>query len=154
MKKMMMMAVAALALVLAACGDPEKEPTQPLVLTVDGIGTITADTTITLTKSILDPVSGRNRMEIKGTLAGPKEVEVLITRSDLGFSDEFCAAGQCTPSNGELKQTIALLLAADGANWYAHYFPSATADYTVEYVFNGGTKPLRLKVVYSYKSLI
>lgn len=123
-----------------------------LILNVEGFGEVTEqgmDTVITATQT--DPLSGKQRMELKGSLLSNGPLTVTVTRSQTDLSDEFCCANQCTAGNGQTTETLSFN--PDGlASWYVHYNPSPGSDVQMTYLFSDNIDTLELRVRYLYQS--
>ena len=67
---------------------------------------VTENTTITVTEYEYDEDLEEALMEVKGQLYSDESqnITVTITRQSTGIIDQFCAAGNCVPGNGELTQ--------------------------------------------------
>lgn len=123
-----------------------------LILNVEGFGEVTEqgmDTVITATQT--DPLSGKQRMELKGSLLANGPLTVTVTRSQTGLSDEFCCANQCTAGNGETIETLSFN-PDEFASWYVHYNPSPDSDVRMTYRFSDNTDTLELRVRYLHQS--
>ena len=125
-------------------------PLLALNVTVDGYGEVPAQgLEITVTEMEQDILSGKNVMELQGTIVSSQAVRVTITRSAQGTEDEFCCAGQCIPGNGE--QIDRLDFPSVGTTtWFAHYYPASATDVTMQYVFStADEEPLTVTVHYN-----
>lgn len=107
-----------------------------LIVSVDGYGDIPEEgLEITVTEAEEDILTGKPLVTIEGTLVNNGALNVTITRSITGISDEFCCAGECTAGNGQLTEI--LTFTPNGiTNWFAHYEP-ADSFTTVVYTFVG-----------------
>ena len=84
-----------------------------------------------------------------------ENITVTITRSTTGIFDQFCAAGNCVPGNGELTQELQFTIGSMEAlrRWFTHYTATTPSQETIVYAFNDGANPVvKLTVVYSYKT--
>lgn len=166
MKKFFYVLLSAAALCLfTACGEPDGpdkpddrpeflDPSKPSSMEVFCMGKpILDDTTIEVTESHEDELSGNVMMEVRGTVSGAQAFRVTIKRSDAGREDELCAGIQCVPGDGELAQDIDYKLPAGqtSAAWYAHYTPSESGVYTVTYSFQNYDRTINLTINYNYK---
>ena len=95
-------------------------------------------------------------MEVRGQLYSDESqnITVTITRSSEGIIDQFCAAGNCVPGNGELSQVCEFTVGTQPfqRSWFTHYTPLEEGSETIVYTFNDGVNPtLTLTIKYSYK---
>lgn len=128
---------------------PQILTTQQFTLSVNGIGEITHDTTITITDIEENIFTGKPQMGIDGVLAFDGTLYVDIQREDTNVDDQFCCADKCINSDGERIQQLDFNVKGI-SSWFTHLTPEETKDYTITYTFNShSTKPLRLTVVYS-----
>ena len=117
---------------------------------------ITQNTTIRITEYEWDEDMEEALMEVRGQLYSDESqnITVTITRQSTGIIDQFCAAGNCVPGNGELNQVCDFVIgtAALQRSWFTHYTPFEAGTETIEYTFNDGVNPtLTLTIQYSYK---
>lgn len=121
-----------------------------LIINVAGFGEIPAEgMRIEMTEAEEDPLTGKMVMELNGTLLCNTELNVSITRSESGLSDEFCCAGDCRMGNGETTEQLSYT--PEGmATWFAHYNPAPNSDVTVNFVFSDGSDSRTLTVHYLY----
>jgi hypothetical protein len=94
-------------------------------------------------------------MEVKGQLYSDESqnITVTITRQNTGVIDQFCAAGNCVPGNGELNQVCEFTVgtAAFQRSWFTHYTPMDKGNEVISYEFNDGVNPsITLTIKYSY----
>jgi hypothetical protein len=69
--------------------------------------------------------------------------------------DQFCAAGNCVPGNGELNQVCEFVVGAMEMqrSWFTHYTPMEAGEEVISYEFNDGVNPaITLTIKYSYKT--
>lgn len=116
---------------------------------------ITKDTTIVLTEYEWDEDLEEALMELRGQLYSDESqaITVTITRSATGIIDQFCAAGNCIPGNGELTQVCEFTIGTMPMqrSWFTHYSPSEAGTETIQYAFSDGINPtLTLTIKYSY----
>ena len=118
---------------------------------------VTANTTIIVTDYEYDEDLEEALMEIKGQLYSDEsqKITVTITRQSTGIVDQFCAAGNCVPGNGELTQVCEFTIgtAAFQRSWFTHYTPSQAGEEVIVYTFNDGVNPaIALTVKYCYQT--
>ena len=118
--------------------------------------TITKDTTIVVTEYDYDEDLEETLMEVRGQLYSDEteNITVTITRQNTGIIDQFCAAGNCIPGNGELNQVCEFTVgtAAIQRSWFTHYTPNKPSTEVIVYTFNDGVNPtIKLTVRYSYE---
>lgn len=118
---------------------------------------ITENTTITVTEYEWDEDLEEALMEVKGQLYSDesKNITVTITRQNTGVIDQFCAAGNCVPGNGELNQVCEFVIGtmAMQRSWFTHYTPMEAGTEEISYEFNDGVNPsITLTIKYSYKT--
>ena len=116
---------------------------------------ITQNTTIRITEYEWDEDLEEATMGITGSLYSDESqnITVTITRQNIGIIDQFCAAGNCIPGNGELNQVCEFTVgtAAFQRSWFTHYTPFEDGTETIAYTFNDGVNPtLTLTIQYSY----
>lgn len=116
---------------------------------------ITENTTITVTEYEYDEDLEEALMEVKGQLYSDEtqNISVTITRQSTGIIDQFCAAGNCVPGNGELTQVCEFVVGTMPMQrtWFTHYTPSVAGTETISYEFNDGVNPtITLTINYSY----
>ncbi len=125
---------------------------QAIVVEVDGQGELTEEgMEFTVNEASIDPLSGLPVMGVKGTLICSDAMQVRITRSTEGLTDEFCCAGQCQGGNGQTVQ-ILNYNPAGFASWYIHYNPAAGSNETITYTFSEGAESLTMTVHFNYDS--
>ena len=67
--------------------------------------------------------------------------------------DQFCAAGNCVPGNGELNQVCEFVVGAMEMerSWFTHYTPMEAGEEVISYTFDDGVNPaITLTIKYSY----
>lgn len=116
---------------------------------------ITKDTTLIITEYEYDEDLEEATMGVEGVMYSDEsqQITVSITRSAEGIFDQFCAAGNCVPGNGEVKQELSFTIGsmASMRRWFTHYTPLADGAETITYAFNDGTNPtVTLTIKYSY----
>ncbi len=116
---------------------------------------ITKDTTIVVTEYEYDEDLEEALMEVKGQLYSDESqnITVTITRKNTGIIDQFCAAGNCIPGNGELTQVCEFTVgtAAFQRSWFTHYTPLETGEEIISYTISDGVNPaITLTIKYSY----
>ncbi len=125
---------------------------QAIVVEVDGQGELTEEgMEFTVNEASIDPLSGLPEMRIEGTLISSGVLQVSITRSSTGLTDEFCCAGQCKTGNGETTEI--LNYTPEGlSDWFIHYNPAAGSNETITYTFSEGAESLTMTVHFNYDS--
>ena len=118
---------------------------------------VTGNTTILVTDYEWDEDLEEALMELKGQLYSDEseDITVTITRQSTGIIDQFCAAGNCIPGNGELTQVCEFTIgtAAFQRSWFTHYTPSQAGEEVIVYTFNDGVNPaIALTVKYNYQT--
>ena len=118
---------------------------------------ITENTTITVTEYEWDEDLEEALMEVKGQLYSDESqnIKVTITRQNTGVIDQFCAAGNCVPGNGELNQVCEFVVGTMPMqrSWFTHYTPMEAGTEEISYEFNDGVNPsITLTIKYSYKT--
>lgn len=116
---------------------------------------VTQNTTITITEYKWDEDLGEALMEVRGQLYSDESnnITVTITRQSEGVIDQFCAAGNCVPGNGELTQVCEFVVGAMEMqhSWFTHYTPMEASNEEISYEFNDGVNPtITLTIKYSY----
>ena len=116
---------------------------------------ITQNTTITITEYEWDEDLEEALMEVRGQLYSDESqnITVTITRQSTGVIDQFCAAGNCVPGNGELTQVCEFVVGAMEMqrSWFTHYTPTEASNEVISYEFNDGVNPtITLTIMYSY----
>lgn len=116
---------------------------------------VTQNTTITITEYEWDEDLEEALMEVRGQLYSDESqnITVTITRQSTGVIDQFCAAGNCVPGNGELNQVCEFVVGAMEMqrSWYTHYTPMEAGEEVISYEFNDGVNPaITLTIKYSY----
>ena len=117
---------------------------------------ITKDTTIVVTEYEYDEDLEEALMEVRGQLYldESQNITVTITRKNTGIIDQFCAAGNCVPGNGELTQVCEFTVGTADfqRSWFTHYTPIEPSTEVIVYTFNDGVNPtIKLTVRYSYE---
>lgn len=117
---------------------------------------ITQNTTLRITEYEWDEDLEEALMEVRGQLYSDESqnITVTITRQSTGIIDQFCAAGNCVPGNGELSQVCEFTIGSlpMQRSWFTHYTPWEAGTETIVYEFNDGVNPtLTLTIKYSYK---
>ena len=117
--------------------------------------TITQDTTIVVTEYEYDEDLEEATMEVRGKMYSDESenITVTITRQKTGIIDQFCAAGNCVPGNGELTQVCEFVVGAMEMqrSWFTHYTPMEASNEEISYEFNDGVNPtITLTIKYSY----
>lgn len=117
---------------------------------------ITQNTTITVSEYEWDEDLEEALMEVRGQLYSDESqnITVTITRQSTGIIDQFCAAGNCVPGNGELSQVCDFTIGTlpMQRSWFTHYTPMVEGTETIAYEFNDGVNPtIILTIKYSYK---
>ena len=116
---------------------------------------VTENTTITVTEYEWDEDLEEALMEVRGQLYSDESqnITVTITRQSTGVIDQFCAAGNCVPGNGELNQVCEFVVGAMEMqrSWFTHYTPMEAGEEVISYEFNDGVNPtITLTIKYSY----
>ena len=116
---------------------------------------ITKDTTLTVTEYEWDEDLEETTMGIKGQLYSDEtqNIKVTITRQSTGILDQFCAAGNCVPGNGEVNQVLEFTIGtmALQRSWFTHYTPMEAGNEVISYEFDDGVNPaITLTIKYSY----
>ena len=119
------------------------------------VTSVTKNTTITVTEYEWDEDLEEALMEVKGQLYSDESqnITVTITRQSTGVLDQFCAAGNCVPGNGELKQVCEFVVGSSAMQqtWFTHYTPTEAGNELISYEFNDGVNPaITLTIKYSY----
>ena len=116
---------------------------------------VTESTTILVTEFEWDEDLEEALMEVRGKLYSDESqnIKVTITRQNNGVIDQFCAAGNCVPGNGELKQVCEFVVGSSAMQqtWFTHYTPTEAGNELISYEFNDGVNPaITLTIKYSY----
>lgn len=116
---------------------------------------VTESTTILVTEFEWDEDLEEALMEVRGKLYSDESqnIKVTITRQSTGVIDQFCAAGNCIPGNGELKQVCEFVVGSSAMQqtWFTHYTPTEAGNELISYEFNDGVNPaITLTIKYSY----
>ena len=117
---------------------------------------VTENTTILVTEYEWDEDLEEALMEVRGQLYSDESqnIKVTITRQNTGIIDQFCAAGNCVPGNGELTQVCEFVVGTSAMqrSWFTHYTPFEAGNEVIKYEFNDGVNPtITLTIKYSYK---
>ena len=118
---------------------------------------VTKNTTITVTEFEWDEDLEEALMEVRGQLYSDESqnIKVTITRQSTGLIDQFCAAGNCVPGNGELTQVCEFVVGTTAMqrSWFTHYTPMEAGTEAISYEFSDGVNPaITLTIKYSYKT--
>ena len=118
---------------------------------------VTQNTTITVTEFEWDEDLEEALMEVRGQLYSDESqnITVTITRQKTGVIDQFCAAGNCIPGNGEETQVCEFVVGTMDfqRSWFTHYTPMEAGNEEISYEFNDGVNPsITLTIKYSYKT--
>ena len=118
---------------------------------------VTENTTILVTEYEWDEDLEEARMEVRGQLYSDESqnITVTITRQSTGLVDQFCAAGNCVPGNGELNQVCEFVVGTNAMqrSWFTHYTPTEAGKEVIKYEFNDGVNPaISLTIEYCYKT--
>ncbi len=116
---------------------------------------VTESTTILVTEFEWDEDLEEALMEVRGKLYSDESqnIKVTITRQSTGVIDQFCAAGNCIPGNGESKQVCEFVVGSSAMQqtWFTHYTPTEAGNELISYEFNDGVNPaITLTIKYSY----
>ena len=116
---------------------------------------VTENTIILVTDYEWDEDMEEASMEVRGQLYSDESnnITVTITRQSTGVMDQFCAAGNCVPGNGELNQVCEFVVGtmAMERSWFTHYTPIGAGNEVISYEFNDGVNPsITLTIKYSY----
>jgi hypothetical protein len=116
---------------------------------------VTENTTILVTDYEWDEDLEEALMEVRGQLYSDESqnITVTITRQNTGVIDQFCAAGNCVPGNGELSQECEFTIGTKPMqrSWFTHYTPIEAGNEVISYEFNDGVNPtIKLRIKYSY----
>ena len=116
---------------------------------------VTENTTILVTEYEWDEDLEEALMEVRGQLYSDESqnITVSITRQSTGILDQFCAAGNCVPGNGELTQVCDFTIGSNPMqrSWFTHYTPQEAGNEVISYKFNDGVNPtITLTIKYSY----
>ena len=116
---------------------------------------VTENTTILVTEYEWDEDLMEALMEVRGQLYSDESqnIKVTITRQNTGIIDQFCAAGNCVPGNGDLTQVCEFVVGTSAMqrSWFTHYTPFEASNEVISYEFNDGVNPaITLTIKYSY----
>ena len=116
---------------------------------------VTENTTILVTEYEWDEDLEEALMEVRGQLYSDESqnIKVTITRQNTSIIDQFCAAGNCVPGNGELTQVCEFVVGTSAMqrSWFTHYTPFEAGNEVIKYEFNDGVNPtITLTIKYSY----
>ena len=96
---------------------------------------ITQNTTLRITEYEWDEDLEEALMEVRGQLYSDESqnITVTITRQSTGIIDQFCAAGNCVPGNGELSQMCEFTIGSlpMQRSWFTHYTPLEEGTETI-----------------------
>ncbi len=125
---------------------------SPMLISIDGLGEITADTIIEISEVQINPLTGKYQIELTGMIAFKGTLNVGIERSDSDSNDQFCCGDKCVNTNYEVSQQLTFQLAGL-SKWFTHVVFDQPAEYTIHYTFspNNGQPPLILTVKYIYR---
>jgi hypothetical protein len=117
---------------------------------------VTENTTILVTEYEWDEDLEEALMEVRGQLYSDESqnITVTITRKNTDVIDQFCAAGNCVPGNGELTQVCEFVVGTMPMqrSWFTHYTPTTAGNEVISYEFNDGVNPaITLTIKYSYE---
>ena len=118
---------------------------------------VTENTTISVTEYEWDEDLEEALMEVRGQLYSDESqnIKVTITRQNTGLIDQFCAAGNCVPGNGDLTQVCEFVVGTSPMqrSWFTHYTPVQAGKEVIKYEFNDGVNPaISLTIEYCYKT--
>lgn len=116
---------------------------------------IIKDTTIVVTDYEYDEDLEEAEMAIEGEMYSDESdsIKVTITRFSTSIVDQFCAAGNCVPGNGELSQELSFTIGSleSMRHWFTHYTPIAIGKETIVYTFDDSVNPaITITVEYDY----
>lgn len=129
--------------------DDEKVSDSPFLLSINGIGDITADTLIEVSDVKVNPLTGKNQIELNGMIAYKGTLTVEVKRDNPDSDDQFCCGDKCINTNYETNQQLSFQL--DGLNkWFTHVVFEQPAEYLIQYTFkpNNGDNPIILTIKY------
>ena len=120
-----------------------------LLVSVQGHGELDENgMSLTIEEGKEDPLSGKYEMGLNGNvLINGNTLNVTITRSEAGLTDEFCCGGHCTSGNKQTSENLSFN-ATGIQTWFLHYSPAPGSDVTITYVFTDGTESQTLTVRY------
>ena len=121
------------------------------------VTSVTKNTTITVTEYEWDEDLEEALMEVRGQLYSDESqnIKVTITRQNTGLIDQFCAAGNCVPGNGDLTQVCEFVVGTSAMqhSWFTHFTPMKAGKEVIKYEFNDGVNPsITLTIEYCYKT--
>ena len=116
---------------------------------------VTKDTTIVVSEYEYDEDLEEATMGVEGVMYSDdtQDITVSITRSATGIFDQFCAAGNCVPGNGELTQEIVFKVGTmeNMRRWFTHYTALVAGSESIKYAFSDGINPtITLTIEYNY----
>ena len=122
-----------------------------LILNLAGYGEIPEEgLDLVVTEAEIDQTTEEPMMSLKGNLLADGQLDVTITRSQSGLTDQFCC-GECLYGNGQTEQI--LQLSPQGpTDWNVHYYPTAKSDVQITYHFAEGEESRELRVRYIYSA--
>lgn len=125
-----------------------------LIINVNGYDDIPEEgMDLVVTQAEIDPMTGEPMMSLKGDLLADGQLDVTITRSQSGLTDQFCC-GECLYGNGQTEQI--LQLSPQGpTDWNVHYYPTANSDVQITYHFadNSDSRELHVHYIYSAQGI-
>lgn len=120
---------------------------EPFVLTINRIGAIRGDTTIIVNGTQIDAISGKEQMEVRGSISLAQHIEVDIEREEMGIEDQLCI-GACVNGNMQTSQHFEFNISNAYSTWYAHYYPADHKPATITYRFYNSSRHLNLTIRY------
>ncbi len=122
-----------------------------LIINVNGYGEIPEEgMDLVVTQAEIDPLTEQPMMSLNGDLLADGQLDVTITRSQSGLTDQFCC-GECLYGNGQTEQF--LQLSPQGpTDLNVHYYPTANSDVQITYHFADSEESRELRVRYIYSA--
>lgn len=122
-----------------------------LILNLAGYGEIPEEgLDLVVTETEIDLTTDKPVMSLEGDLMADGPLNVTITRSQSGLTDQFCC-GECLYGNGQTEQI--LQLSPQGpTDWNVHYYPTANSDVQITYHFADSEESRELRVHYIYSA--
>ena len=122
-----------------------------LILNLAGYGEIPEEgLDLVVTETEIDLTTDKPVMSLEGDLMADGPLNVTITRSQSGLTDQFCC-GECLYGNGQTEQI--LQLSPQGpTDWNVHYYPTANSDVQITYHFADHSDSRELHVHYIYSA--